>query len=100
MSNPETDMIDRRQHFRIDMEDEAVDLLWCDNEGQSHKVKSVCADFSKGGLRIEHNFPIVIGTQVSFKFQAEHPESKALSAEVIRCFELSNGSFSIGFQTV
>ena len=98
MSNPEQEMIDRRQHFRIDMEDEPVDLLWCDSEGQSHKVKSVCADFSKGGLRIEHKFPILIDTQVVFKFQAEHPESKDISAQVIRCFELSNGNFSIGFK--
>lgn len=100
MSSPEQETIDRRQNFRIDMEKEAVDLLWRDAEGQSHKVTSICADFSRSGLRIEHEFAIVPDTQVNFRFQAEHPDSKPLTAKVVRCVELPTGKFSIGFQMI
>ncbi len=100
MSDPEQDFFDRRQNFRIDMEQETVDLLWRDEEGQSHKVTSVCADFSKGGLRIEHDFCIPEDSQVNFKFQADHPESRSITAQVIRCFELPSGCFSIALKII
>ena len=98
MTDPHSESIDRRQNFRIDMEQELVDLSWHDHEGQAHQVKCLCEDFSKGGLRIEHKFAIAIDTIVEFKFQADHPESRSLSAKVIRCNQLANGKFNIGFQ--
>ncbi|TLU67634.1 PilZ domain-containing protein [Thalassotalea litorea] len=100
MSNSEQSLSERRQYFRIDMEYETVDLLWRDEEGQAHKVKSVCLDFSRGGLRIEHEFAITEDTEVSICFQADHPESQTLVAKVVRCIELTGNRFSIGLQMV
>lgn len=98
MSYPKPDSIERRQNFRIDMESELVDVTWHDVEGQAHQMKCSCEDFSKGGLRIEHDFAIAVDTVVEFKFQADHPESRNIKATVVRCIGLSNGKFSIGFQ--
>ncbi len=98
MSSPAENNIERRQNFRIDMEEEIVDILWRDNEGQAHKVKSICVDFSKGGLRLEHDFAILPNTEVSFCFHSTHPESKEVKAKVVRCVHLTNGKFSIGLQ--
>jgi c-di-GMP-binding flagellar brake protein YcgR len=98
MSNLVKQTIERRKSFRIDMENESVDLLWRDTEGQSHKVSSVCLDFSKGGMKVEHDFAILPNTKVNFRFQSEHPDSIALHAKVVRCLEMENGRFSIGFK--
>lgn len=98
MQNEEQQQMERRQDFRIDMEQEFLDILWRDSEGQSHKVKSTCVDFSKGGLRLEHEFAILPNTTVSFTFHDDHPESKKFKAKVVRCIELTNGNFSIGLQ--
>ncbi|MDN3652610.1 PilZ domain-containing protein [Thalassotalea ponticola] len=100
MSEPNIDPIERRQFFRIDMEGELVNLAWHDAEGQAHQVKCKCEDFSRGGLRIEYDYAIAVGTVVDFKFQADHPESRNLTAKVIRCIELPNGRYSMGFQMV
>ena len=94
----ELENIERRQNFRIDMERELVNISWHDSDGQAHKLQCSCEDFSKGGLRIEHDFAIAIDTVVEFKFQADHPESRFLPAKVVRCIELQNGKFSLGFQ--
>ncbi|NMP16455.1 MULTISPECIES: PilZ domain-containing protein [unclassified Thalassotalea] len=98
MSETNIEPIERRQFFRIDMEGELVNVTWRDADGQAHKVKCICADFSKGGLRIEYDYPIAVGTVVDFKFQEDHPESRTLQAKVIRCIETKDAIYSIGFQ--
>ncbi|KGJ87470.1 PilZ domain-containing protein [Thalassotalea sp. ND16A] len=98
MRDPKEDIIDRRQDSRINMEQELVDITWLDGDGQAHQVKCLCDDFSRGGMRIEHEFAISVNTLVNFKFQADHPESRTIPATVVRCLELINGKFSIGFK--
>ncbi|WP_068547122.1 PilZ domain-containing protein [Thalassotalea crassostreae] len=98
MTDPKIDLIERRRSFRIDMENEPVDISWHDRDGQAHKIQCPCADFSKGGLRIIYDFAIAEDTEVTFKFQADHPDSQSLTAKVVRCNELTDGKFSIGFQ--
>lgn len=98
MSNLKKQTIERRKNFRIDMENETIDLIWKDTDGKSYKVQSVCVDFSKGGMKVENEFAILPNTKVSFRFQSEHPDSIALRAKVVRCTKMGDKRYSIGFK--
>ncbi|WP_371372786.1 PilZ domain-containing protein [Thalassotalea aquiviva] len=92
------EILERRKHFRIDMENETVEMFWRDSEGQAHQLECQCIDFSRKGLKIEHDFAIEVDTPVSIRFQTNHPNSKDINAKVVRCLENVDGKFSIGFE--
>ena len=89
---------ERRRHFRIDMEKELVDIAWTDNEGNTQQRKITCLDFSKGGLKVDCDQEIPIGTETEVIFKAAHPASQKLLGKVIRCVKDDSGWFHIALQ--
>jgi c-di-GMP-binding flagellar brake protein YcgR len=86
---------ERRQSFRIDMEKELVDITWTDKDGNVQQRKIICLDFSRGGLKLDCDQLIPIGTQVKVVFKVAHPASQELSGKVVRNIEDDSGWFHI-----
>jgi len=89
---------ERRQSFRIDMEKELVDMSWTDENGNVLQRKIVCLDFSRGGLKVDCDHIIPIGTSVEIVFKRAHPDSQKLSGKVLRCIQTDSGWYHIGLQ--
>ncbi|MBL4910863.1 MAG: PilZ domain-containing protein [Alteromonadaceae bacterium] len=89
---------ERRQSFRIDMEKELVDISWTDENGNVQQRKIVCLDFSRGGLKVDCDHIIPIGTAIEVLFKAAHPTSQKLSGKVLRCIQDDSGWFHIALQ--
>lgn len=89
---------DRRRAFRIDMEKELVDICWHDEQGNERRKKIACLDFSRGGLRLDCDQAIEIGTQVTIVFKSDSTKSQQLSSRVLRCDQNDNGWYQIALQ--
>lgn len=90
--------IERRQHFRLDMEKELVDICWQDEQGAERRKKVACRDFSRGGLRIDSDIEMPEGLPVIVTFKVNSVGSKSLKGKVLRCSQLENGWFEVAFQ--
>lgn len=89
---------ERRQSFRIDMEKELIDFSWVEADGSKQQQKIECMDFSRGGLRINLDRAIAVDTKAMVVFNAEHPRSQQLTAVVIRCHLIDDGSYDIALK--
>jgi hypothetical protein len=89
---------DRRQSFRIDMEKELIDLMWCNDQGQQQQLQLTCLDFSRGGVRVECEQMIALDTEVTVIFNATHPNARKLVASVLRCQPTTTGTFEIALR--
>lgn len=87
--------LERRQHFRIDMEKELVDIIWKDDSGEEKLEKIACLDFSKGGLKLECEHPIPVHTATTILFKAASPNSQHLFGKVLRCLVQKSGVYEI-----
>jgi len=88
---------DRRQYFRIDMEQELIDIAWIDQQEKQQHQQLVCLDFSKGGIRIESAQTIALGTAVNVTFQAD-VNNQPLITRVLRCQRSTSGQFDIALR--
>jgi c-di-GMP-binding flagellar brake protein YcgR len=89
---------DRRQSFRIDMEEELIDISWQDSQGNLQQQKIVCLNFSRGGLKIVSDREISANTEVTVVFKAADPNSQKLATKVLRCIANDNQGFNIALQ--
>lgn len=90
--------IERRQHFRLDMEKELVDICWLDEQGKELRKKVACRDFSRGGLRIDSDIEMAEGLPVIVIFKVNTVGSQSLKGTVLRCMQQDNGWYEIAFQ--
>jgi hypothetical protein len=97
-NNSEAEENERRQSFRLDMEKELVDIVWCDEQGAERSKKIACLDFSRGGLKVDCDCDIAANTQVTVVFKAAHDSSQKLYGRVLRCIKQENGWFEIALQ--
>lgn len=98
MEENEHDEDDRRQAFRIDMENEIIDISWLTAQGQQVIRRIACIDFSRGGLKVNCDTQIEVDTHVTIIFRAAHENSQSLEGKVLRCLKQNNGWFDIGIQ--
>jgi len=90
--------IERRQHFRLDMEKELVDIFWLDEQGEERRKKVACRDFSRGGLRIDSDIEMAEDLAVIVTFKVNTVGSQSLKGKVLRCTPQQNGWYEIAFQ--
>ena len=89
---------ERRKFFRLDMEEELIDVSWQNESGQRTTQRIACLDFSKGGLKLACDQPIPLNTQVEVCFQAANKNSQLLLGQVIRQISKANGCFEIALR--
>lgn len=94
------EVIERRKDFRIDMEEELVDIEWTDSSGNINNERIQCIDFSKGGLKIQFNQDLPVNALATFTFQKAHPNSQILKAQVIRSIKHEAGDFHVALRMV
>lgn len=98
MSEVSEASIERRQHFRIDMEEEMVDITWQDANGEEQTERIQCLDFSRGGLRVDCEYDIPVHSEATVIFQAADPKSQRLYCRVLRSLKQPNGFFQIALK--
>ena len=89
---------ERRQYFRIDMEEELIDIIWEDMVGEQHKKKITCLDFSRGGVKARCDEAIPLNTQATVIFKAADPSSQRLNGRILRCIKQASGMFQIALK--
>jgi len=86
---------ERRSSFRLDMENELVDIMWTDESGQERTKKIVCLDFASGGLKLDCDITLPVQTEVTVFFKSANANSQKLFGKVLRCNKQDNGWFEI-----
>ena len=89
---------ERRQYFRIDMEEELIDIIWQDNVGTQHQKKITCLDFSRGGVKARCDEEIPLHAQATVIFKAADPSSQRLDGKILRCIKQASGKFQIALK--
>jgi len=95
MSDSSDSDLERRSSFRLDMENELVDILWTDENGQERTKKIVCLDFARGGLKLDCDITLPVQTAVTVFFKSANADSQKLFGKVLRCIKQDNGWFEI-----
>lgn len=83
----------RRRHWRRPQTG-PVDMSWKDSVGSSLQEQGRCVDLSTGGLRVELQGPILVGTPVAFRL---HAKQLAGTAFVRHCTR-ADSTFLIGVE--
>ena len=91
---------ERRQFFRIDMEEEQIDLIWQDQDGEEYSKKITCLDFSRGGVRADCDDEIPVNTNAIVIFKAADPRSQRLHGKVLRCVKQASGCYQIALKLI
>jgi len=89
---------ERRQHERVDMNEEPIDIIWKDIIGTEHQKKITCLDFSRGGVRARCDQNIPLNTEATVIFKTAAPNSQRLNGRILRCIEQTCGSFQIALK--
>lgn len=89
---------ERRQYFRIDMEEEPIDIIWQDSVGAKHQKKITCLDFSRGGVKARCDDEIPLNAQATVIFKAADPSSQRLDGKILRCIKQASGKFQIALK--
>lgn len=97
MSDSNQFEIDRRAHFRLDMEKEFIDIAWTDDAGNARVKRVACLDFSQGGLRVDSDMPLPEKLEVSVIFKPSTPYEQVLKGQVYRCMEQPTGWYEVAF---
>ena len=100
MSDSSMQDSERRQFFRIDMEEELIDIIWQDQTGEDYRKQITCLDFSRGGVRADCQDEIPINTNVTVIFKAADPRSQRLHAKVLRCVKQTSGCYQIALKLI
>jgi hypothetical protein len=87
--------LERRSSFRLDMENELVDIMWTDEKGQERTKKIVCLDFARGGLKLDCDISFPVQTAVTVFFKSATANNQKLFGKVLRCIKQDNGWFEI-----
>ena len=95
MSDSSDSDLERRSSFRLDMENELVDIMWTDENGQERTKKIVCLDFSRGGLKLDCDITLPVQTAVTVFFKSANANNQKLYGKVLRCIKQDNGWFEI-----
>ncbi len=90
-----SDDLERRSSFRLDMEKELVDIMWTDDKGQERSKKIACLDFARGGLKLDCDIALPIQMAVTVIFKSASANNQKLFGRVLRCIEQDNGWFEI-----
>ena len=98
MTEKKFDENERRQAFRIDMENEIIDISWLNDKNEKVTRRIACMDFSRGGLKINCDSVIEENTNVTIVFRAANANSQHLKGHVLRCLKQNNGWFNIGIK--
>lgn len=94
------DSDERRQFFRIDMEEELIDIIWQDQKGEERASKVTCLDFSRGGVKADCGEEIPPNTSVIVIFQAAVSNSQRLYGKVLRCLKHKSDHYQIALQLI
>ena len=89
---------ERRQSFRLNMEEEIVDIFWRDSQGVEQTKKIACLDFSRGGLRACCEQPIELQSTATVIFKAANPNSQKLYGRVIRCIQTKKNHYEVALR--
>jgi hypothetical protein len=95
MSDSNDSDMERRSSFRLDMENELVDIMWTDENGQERTKKIVCLDFARGGLKLDCDITLPEQTAVTVLFKSANANNQKLFGKVLRCIKQDNGWFEI-----
>jgi hypothetical protein len=98
MSEEESEEQERRQAFRIEMENEIIDISWEKSPGELVTRRIACIDFSRGGLKVNCDAEIEVGAFVTIVFRAAEVNSQKLTGKVLRCLKQHNGWYEIAIQ--
>lgn len=96
MTDSDSDEVERRRSFRLDMEKELVDIVWTDDTGREHNKKIACLDFARGGLKLDCDENLPVNTAVTVVFKSANASSQKLYGKVLRSIKQENGWFEIG----
>lgn len=96
MADSDSDEMERRKSFRLDMEKELVDIVWIDEKGQEHHKKIACLDFARGGLKLDCDESLPVNTAVTVVFKSANALNQKLYGKVLRCIKQDSGWFEIG----
>ena len=86
---------ERRSSFRLDMEEELVDITWLDADGRERTKHLCCLDFSLSGLKLDCDEELAIGTAIMVIFTSKNTNNQQFAAKVLRCNKQENDKFII-----
>jgi len=95
MTDSDSDDMERRRSFRLDMEKELVDIVWTDESGREHNKKIACLDFARGGLKIDCDEALPLNTAVTVVFKSANARNQKLYGKVLRSIKQESGWFEI-----
>lgn len=95
MTDSNSEEMERRRSFRLDMEKELVDIVWSDEKGQEHNKKIICLDFARGGLKLDCDESLPVNTAVTVVFKSANARHQKLYGKVLRSIKQENGWFEI-----
>jgi hypothetical protein len=86
---------ERRSSFRLDMEEELVDITWLDVDGWERTKHLCCLDFSRSGLKFECDEELPIGTAIMVIFTSSNANNQKFAGKILRCNKQESGKFTI-----
>ncbi|MCJ8293606.1 MAG: PilZ domain-containing protein [Colwellia sp.] len=95
MADSNSEEMERRTSFRLDMEKELVDIVWSDEKGKEHNKKIACLDFARGGLKLDCDESLPVNTAVTVVFKSANAGHQKLYGKVLRSIKQENGWFEI-----
>jgi hypothetical protein len=95
MTENDSEEVERRRSFRLDMEKELVDIVWTDHSGQEHNKKIACLDFSRGGLKLDCDETLPVNTAVTVVFKSANASNQKLYGKVLRSVKQKSGWFEV-----
>lgn len=98
MTDSSSEEMERRKSFRLDMEQELVDIVWTDEKGQEHNNKIACLDFSRGGLKLDCDQCLPVNTTVTVVFKSANASNQKLYGKVLRSIKHESGWYEIGLE--
>ncbi len=87
---------ERRSSLRLDMENELVAIFIKNSQGEE-KIKYVsCLDISNGGISINNDEPLEVGSFIKIQTNPRDESCPAYSVKVLRCNVQDSGWYNIG----
>ena len=93
----ESAMTDRRKALRVPHR-ASFDIRPLLNDGIGAVVTVILQDLSVSGMGVLHSAPLRMGQQYQIPLQRGFGEALSLVCTVVRCEQLDEGLFSIGFE--
>jgi c-di-GMP-binding flagellar brake protein YcgR len=93
----ESAMTDRRKAVRVPHR-ASFDIRPLLNDGVGSAVTVILQDLSVTGMGVLHSAALKVGLQFQIPLQRGIPEAMSLVCTVVRCEQLDEGLYSIGFE--